>query len=239
MGNDKPNKPSAPLQPPAGSTFGSVVRTGLALIPSVGGALSTAWAEWDTTRRFKRVEAAVNQLGSILRALEISTDKLGEAEMHLLEDGLNRISREHREDKRSAFVRLIASCFLHPEIPFEERQAFLRALDEFNDIHIRVLALLRDHQGKDFPSYTVIADHLFSSGADKPEMNSILVPAMEQLASGYGFVYRGWELSGGGGHILTSTRLSPENIAKKCEHEITPLGLRFLNFIERPPQKGE
>jgi hypothetical protein len=236
MPEDEPVKPVDASCPPSGSTFGSVVRTGLALIPAVGGALATAWAEWDTTRRFNRVEEAVGQLRRFIEERKISADKLGEAEMHLLEDGLNRISREHRKDKRSAFVRLIASCWLHPETPFEEREAFLRALDEFSNTHIRVLASLRDHREKDSPKYDQIADSLFSGGFDKTERDSILVPVMERLASGFGFIERAYDFSyKGDGGIIPSKRMSPETIAKWCEHRITPLGLRFLNFIECPP----
>ena len=120
--------------------FGSVVRAALNAFP-LGGVVACAWSEWDTSRRFSRIEETLNELRELL---ELHSDRfdahvLREPEMQLLESALDKVQREHREAKRRHFARLLAySWTTGVERPFEERMRFIAALDEFDELHIAV-----------------------------------------------------------------------------------------------------
>ena len=93
------------------SRLALVVRAGLAAVPYIGGTLATAWSDWDTGRRFRRVE---HTLAEIVRRLQemgklFEPDRIGDAEMQILEAVLSRVQAEHRENKRCRFASLVAS----------------------------------------------------------------------------------------------------------------------------------
>jgi hypothetical protein len=217
---------------PVLSTVGSIVRTILAGVPTYGSSLATAWAEWDTNRRFARIEATVQHLAFRLSALcdKFGAATIGDEELQLLEEVLRRVQIEHRELKRQCFAQLLVGTWTSQRHrPFEERMRHIRALEEFSDLHIEILQFL-DAQAKAgvYPSYGAIGD-----AVDIPidDRNAQLVPALDRLASGYGFIKRAWGMSTGEGAPLITTNLSVEGIARKCEHTITEAGRRFLDAI--------
>lgn len=213
--------------------LGKVVGPGLATIPVFGGALSASWSQWDTSRRFKRIESFIADMVQMLERLGRSFDptNIGDAHMQLLEEVLRRVQIEHRENKRKHFAELIVSTW-HENCkrPFKENMSFVRALDEFDDLHIDILHMLRSVDNEKYPTYVEIGDHLRILEQDR---DRILIPALDRLASGYGFIKRAWGMQKQEGAVLFTQNLSPEGIARKCEHTLTETGSRFLVAILR------
>jgi len=49
--------------------IGAIAKSALAAVPVVGGSLATAWSEWDSSRRFSRIEGVMNDIASQLTFL--------------------------------------------------------------------------------------------------------------------------------------------------------------------------
>ncbi|MBN1912225.1 MAG: hypothetical protein JW818_21065 [Pirellulales bacterium] len=210
----------------------TVVHAGLATVPTVGGTLAALWSDWHTERRFQRVEETINQLRIELASISerFSIDRIGDAEMQFLDAVLERVQSEHREEKRHRFAHLTAAAWTEGlDRPFDEKMAFVRALDEMEELHIQVLVHLKVKKAQnETPSFSAISSEL---GISHDDFNSRLLPALETLCTNYGFVRRAWGMSSGEGGVLFSRNLSPEGIARGCEHELTELGDRFLRWI--------
>jgi hypothetical protein len=210
----------------------AIVRTVLSTLPHGGPTLAAAWNEWDTNRRFQRVESFLKVLEQELAKLADRFDpsKIGDKELQLLEDTIQRVQSEHREWKRIGFAILLKSAWeVAPETPFEECMHFNRALDDFDDIHMNVLRYLNDLPiNAPAPDPAGLAGALqLSPGAKK----YTLMPALDLLCARYRFIERNWSLAGKGGAMLTTGNLGPENLANDCGHKITALGRRFIASI--------
>lgn len=220
-------------------SFGDLVGPSLAGIPVVGGPLSALWSQWDTNRRFERVEFALKELSQIL-ATRQSHLRIGEFtadEMQLLEAALQKVQHAHTEEKRRQFVRLVAHCWMDMRaLPFDERMLFVEALSEFNAMHLQTLAILNDAGAGGSVSYESLREIVVASLENDIERNSVLVPMLETLAAKYGFIRRAWGLNDPNAKsgIMSSHNLSPEGIARKCKHAITPLGQRFFSSLAEP-----
>lgn len=219
-------------------SYKDLIAPALAGIPIIGGPLSASWSQWDTNRRFGRVEQVIEELVAALKsgAYAVDPTKHGEENMQLLEVALQKGQYAHTENKRRLFARLIASAWSY-DAPFDEKLLFIKALDDFTEHHLHVLAILA-HAGPEAGiPYSRLRDEVVG---DLPsvEQDSILVGVLDCLASQYGFIRRAWGLnepgSKEGGHIMATTNLSAEGIARKCNHTITPLGLRFVAYLDEP-----
>ena len=164
-------------------------------------------------------------------------DHIGDAEMQILEAVLEKVQSEHRERKRCRFARLVASDWTaRTNEPFEDRMRFVRALDELDELHIAILRFLAEEsEGNRTPSYAQIGD---ATSVAENERDQRLLPSLNLLASDFGFIRRGWDMSSGTSKLLSSANLSPEGIARKCEHTITEMGLRFLRAVSLPSESG-
>jgi hypothetical protein len=213
-------------------SFGAIVRTYLAGVPGVGEAIATAWSEWDTNRRFHRVESTVRELAARLAMIADRLDpiSIGDEELQLLEEVLRRVQIEHRELKRQRFAQLLVGTWTSQRHrPFDERMSHIMALEEFSDLHIEILKFVAGQaNSNNFPSYAAIGDAVDIS---HDRRDADLVPALDRLASGYGYIKRAWDMKSGGGGLLRSTNLSTEGIARNCDHTITDAGRRFLAAI--------
>lgn len=102
----------------------------------------------------------------------------------------------------------------------------IRALDEFDDLHIEILEFLRTQADAcTFPTFEAIGDAVHIA---QEAHNEELLPALDRLASGYGFIHRGWNMTSIATSLVGTRNLSPEAIARKCEHTITDAGRQFL-----------
>jgi len=232
--SDAPKQSLVPVR-----SFRDLVGPGLAGIPVIGGPLSSLWSQWDTTRRFERIEFAIEELTRLLTASQthLNLEALSDDEMQLLEAALQKVQFAHRPERRTQFARIIANCWTDMQsLPFDERMLFVNALSEFNEFHLRTLAILDDAGTGGSVPYKTIKNDVAASLPNNIERHSAMVPTLETLAAKYGFIQRTWGLNdpNATSGLLISRNLSPEGIARKCNHSITPLGQRFMASLTKP-----
>lgn len=165
----------------------------------------------------------------IARSETFNPSQLGDPEMQLLEDALDRVAREHRKEKREMFARLLAANWTHVESSFDERLLFQRALDEFEELHLKLLRILRNanQEGQDHVHSHTLFERLFGDDADDENKFGVFVPALNKLASEYGFVRRRGERDG-----KLMVGINPEGLVFHLECLLLPLGTRFLVFLD-------
>jgi hypothetical protein len=206
----------------------------LAAIPVIGGSIATRWSDWRSDRRFARIEEAVDELQRLLSlpTRRIDVDALSNDDMQILEAALERVQTAHTEEKRKLFAHLVASCWTDAhDRPFDEKMIFVNALSEFNEYHLRTLAILRDANGA--VAFNKLRDRVIPTGTPEIESDSVIIPILDTLAARYGFIRRAWGMGDPSAKAspLLSKNLSPEGIARGCNHAITPLGQRFMASI--------
>jgi hypothetical protein len=208
--------------------MGAIVRASLSTAPFTGG-LASLWADWDTSRRFVRVEETIRELGIHLsRVKSFESTNFGDAEMHLLEDTLQRVSREHREEKRAQFAQLLASNWVNHDRAFDERLLFQRALDEFDAIHIQILrALSRAHaEGKETVTANDLCSIIFGENPSEEFKFGVFVPALNKVAAEMGFVRRRGQNDG---RILIG--INPDGLVFHVDCLLMSQGQRFLDSV--------
>jgi hypothetical protein len=214
----------------AWSLLSSVVRAGLSTAPFAGG-IASVWSDWDSSRRFARIDRAVRELALALDRMGSRFDptRLGEAEMQLLEQILERISREHREWKRAHFVNLLASDWVHVETPFEEREHFGRALESFDHIHLRIMSHLDERARQDLDPIDVndLYRSIAADAAGEEFKFGIFMPAMNMLAGDFGFVRRRAPKDTG----VLMRGVNPDGLTFHCLCLLLPQGQRFMRFL--------
>jgi hypothetical protein len=215
--------------------FAALVRTGLSLVPKYGNALSTAWAEWDSSRRMERIEQTLSAIADQLVDLELKT--VDDAGMQLLELVLRQAEIEHAEQKRQRYACLLVSYWVADEPVtenFDEAAEFLRATAEFTEAHIAVLKILQDCGEEASVEFSAIVD-VVQKHRGTEQVSSITLGLLEGLCARYGFVKRSWTLNreDKDAGLLRTANLGPEGIARKCYHAITKRGLRYLEFVLR------
>ena len=212
--------------------IGAIVRTGLNLVPICGGALANGWSEWDTSRRFSRIEETVSEIVNRLNnAASTLPGTLNDAEYQLLEEVLRRVQIEHRYTKRIFFAKLLVECWTTGiNDSYEKRMMFVRALDRFDELHICILRYLDDlgEDQKHYPNPTAIASEV---GIEDSSVREVLYPVLDLLAREFAFIDRNWTLGGQENVPLLTGNLGPENLVGKCGHKITSLGHEFLAYI--------
>jgi len=204
-----------------------LLRAGLSSLP-FGGGVAALWSEWDTSRRFDRVESTIRQIAAALsHAKGFDPRKLSDAEMQLLEDALQSASREHREDKRSLFALLLAANWSRTDAPFDERLLFQRALDEFEPVHLQLLKLLSEahEKGEETVPSRDVCNRAFGADASDEIQFSIFVPALNKLAAEYGFVRR---RGAGHGNLFN---VNPDGLVFHVLCSLSPLGRRFVDSL--------
>jgi hypothetical protein len=212
--------------------FGSVVRTGLCLMP-YGGALAQWWNECYTKRRFERIEEALAEMREQFKSISnFSAESLTDADYQLLEEILRRVQIEHCEVKRKRFARLLAECWTQGvNETFDKRMLFIRAVDRFDELHVRILKHLEGLSDQE-EKYPLPKEIAFLLDVEGPDINESLNPALDLLAREFAFVVRNWTLGGNkGGALLTTGNLSPEGLAANCGCKITSLGRQFIEYI--------
>jgi hypothetical protein len=208
----------------------AVVRAGLNAVPVAGGALASLWSDWDSYRRNQRVDEMLKELVKRLSQIkEFDPNKIGPAEMQLLEDMLQRAGREHREEKRKMFAALLASNWVNTKSPFEERQLFQRALDDFNDVEIALLKSLEDAEGEGSQGATglELCKKICGGLEDEATKFGVFLPALTKVAAVFGFVRREGIRPIG----IWAGDIDPDNAVLRGKCVLLPLGQRFLASI--------
>ena len=216
-----------------------VVGPALAAIPYVGDVLAAAWSEWDTTRRFCRLQETMEHIQRKLSKLPPKDDAADDAGMHFLELVLREAQLQHSEAKRERLANLLVSAWVSntpPQYAFDESLLFLRATTVFGDTHIAILNKLHEVGVGGSVPFGDLAQLV--SDVSETDRNEAALIVLNHLCSEFAFAKRAWDLNRPdiGGKPLSSGNLSPEGIARKCFHSITPRGIRYVDFVLRGPK---
>jgi len=230
-------------EPP--KNLSAIVRTWLTLLPGAGGTISTAWSEWESSRRSERIESTLQQITDRLNDVEatVNPTKIDASGMQLLELVLREAEIESSERKRRRFADLLASYWLSEgptPISYDEAALYLRATREFTESHIGVL-----HQLKQAGESAAVPYEVIKQLVEIEESDGVLaanaVCVMDDLCSRFGFAKRSWTLNQDiegetrKSSLLFTGNLSPEGIARKCFHAISKRGQRYVDFVLRKP----
>lgn len=201
------------------------VRAILSSAPFTGG-LASMWADWDNQRRQGRVDEILKQIQNRLIELEsqFNPNQLRDSELHILEIGLEYASREHREWKRKLFANLLAASWIDLDQSFEDREHFLRALDEITPLELTLLSELEKTDASIDPKK--LAEQLKPSDSDDAWRSSYFLPAMTRLATDFGFIRRS---KTGSGSLMAG--VNPDGLAFHCVLSLQQRGKTFLNYI--------
>lgn len=205
-------------------------------VPIVGGVLAAAWSEWDTGRRFARVEQTLRQIVHRLEVLGVNQAAASDPGMHLLELVLREAQLQHSEAKRKRLANVLVASWVDdrpPEETFDESVLFLRAVVEFGESHIAFLHHLdKAGTGASIPFKEL--QKLVVGGERTPgETSQMATIILNDLCGGYGLVFRAWDLNQPDApkNPLLTSNLSPEGIARSCRHAITGRGRRFVKYV--------
>ena len=95
-----------------GDQTGAAIRTGLTGIPTIGSVLAQGWSEWDSMRRFERIESAITDIGKqINKHHSFNPQDLNDSDYQLFEEVMRRVQFEHCEKKRRRYAKLLAQCW--------------------------------------------------------------------------------------------------------------------------------
>ncbi len=225
-------------------SYEALIGPALAGIPAVGGPLSAMWSEWNTNRRFARVEDTLSELQRLVGAdrYDIDPDALADPQLELFDKAIRHAQREHAEKKRRLFARFVASSWSaeYVEDSPEDGPNFLNALIDFTDKHIYTLLSLEEAGGDAAVSYEELCDAVYEQVASHDDNNEKMLGVLDILGTRYGFIKRAWGLNDPDydGSIFLTSNLSPEGVARGCSHCITSLGKRFLDYIRDTEEEG-
>lgn len=210
----------------------------LAAIPHVGGVLSAAWSEWDTRRRFCRIEEMLSLIRQKLSRLDINEDAADDAGMHLLELVLREAQLQHEHLKRERLANVLVNAWVSAsplKFVFDESLLFLRATTLFGDFHIAVLNHLHEAGVTGSVPFTELARLVSDPSNSDAGRNEATLIVLNDLCSGFGLAKRAWDLNKPDvkSAVLATGNLSPEGIARNCFHAITERGVRYIDFVIR------
>ena len=126
----------------------AVIKCGIrSLAASFPGAasLATAWSEWDSEKRFNYVKGFFELTTQLFeefdeRIKEQETYLASEEAPHLLSLVIEKVQREHREEKRKRFAKFfLEGLAVGDKVSFDEKRYFLELLDELNNFDFKIL----------------------------------------------------------------------------------------------------
>jgi hypothetical protein len=121
-------------------------------VPIFGGAVSHVLGGWSQNRRFQRIREVLQQLEAKLAGVRdaVREDYIrGDEFEDLLDQTLRRVAAERHEAKRRLYGAFLAGAVTSPgEPPYHEQLRFLRALEELQPDHIRILRALQTEDSK-------------------------------------------------------------------------------------------
>ena len=196
--------------------------------------LAAAWSEWDTRRRFGRIEEMLQYIQQKLSQLNVNNAAADDAGMHLLELVLREAQLQHSEKKRKRLANVLVASWVSAEPPkatFDESILFVRATAVFTDSHIAVLDAI--HQAG--PNASMSFSEIGAMVSETSNLDDTSLIVLNDLCSVFGFVKRAWDLNRPDRKqgLFSTANLGPEGIARKCFHAITPRGSRYVNHVIR------
>jgi hypothetical protein len=137
----------------------------------------------------------------------------------LLERTLRQAADERSEEKRRIYRQFLVGAIKSPGEPYNEQLRLLRALEEIQPDHIKVLRALMQKPDSDLASgYSGSPSHTLSR-----RLPDIPADHIEDLVS----QLNDMRIT----NLTTMRTLMTAHGAQNLEHTITPFGQRFLKFV--------
>lgn len=210
----------------------NVFEAGLSAVPVLGGTVASLMKDYIPSQRAERVIQFAQAITEDLRdfADKISADYVKTDEFaFLFEQCFKGVSENYQAEKLLAYRAIILNALLHPEIPQNNKEMYLRIVNQLLPVHIHLLSALAD------PNAYV---SLHGMKVRRYEITT----SLRQLLGDLGF--REDEFTAGL-HDLDALGLTP-NIAgslntsmsgggvEKLQGRLTALGKELIRFIAEP-----
>jgi hypothetical protein len=135
---------------PVGEHINNVFRAALSAVPTVGGVFSSLMTDYIPNRRATRIiefaEAVASDIVKIsdrLNADYVKTDEFA----YLFEQCFKGVSEDYQQEKIDAYRAILLNSMLHPEMPQERNQLYLKIVNDLLPIHIHLLRAFYDPNG--------------------------------------------------------------------------------------------
>lgn len=195
-----------------------VVESGLQMIPTIGGALATAYFGTKNEKRFKRIESFYEELAQELKEMEYRLKSIRihdeDALIAIIERLNEKIEIEVLEEKRSYFKRFLLSVLEEStnKQNFDERRYFIDTLADMTLLEIELIVYLTSLS----KSNPVVVGTIRKPGINQ----SVIVGAVGRLKN-YGFINAFTQSISIGGNV---------NNALNEAIMLNEFGWRFFNF---------
>lgn len=169
------------------------LRTILELVPSVGGAISNAWSEFESHRQNQRIEEFFRNFAERLKAIEKQygdlKEKVGQLSdaPELLDRIVDLVRREPNDNRRQRYVAALCAFVSAPAATsHDERLSIIDSVEILADQDLRILEMFKKHEnlrgdmisGTMSPGWsTTENDHELSKSYE-----TLLGPAIQSLA---------------------------------------------------------
>lgn len=215
-------------------------RTLLAIVPSVGGAIATAWNEYDTYKQNQRIEEFFERFGKRLKELEEQhgdlKDKVAQLPdaPELLDKIVDLVKREPSERKRMHYVVAFGSFVSAPtETSPDNRQSILESVNNLTDQDIGFLTMFRQSpklRGDMITNTTGVSIVTGNEAVLNRQYEAQLGPAIQSLAK---LESRGLITPDEMNAMFSSTGESAAwyNKFRQKVWRITPTGSKFLQAL--------
>jgi len=109
-----------------------------------------AWSEQESKKRWDNCQEFFEEIFSEMAELKEEFKKIHDSNpdetQHLLSLTLEKVMREHREEKRKKFAEFFVKTTCRGEkITFDEKRFFLEILDELNEFDLSLLILIKNN----------------------------------------------------------------------------------------------
>jgi len=127
----------------------STARSVGASFPGIA-SIAQGWNEWESSKRWKYFKQFVEETSLKFKKLDEKLDRKidldSEETRHLFSLTLDKVMREHREEKRKKFAEFfVKTTCMGEKITFDEKRFFLEVLDELNEFDLNLLKLIKEN----------------------------------------------------------------------------------------------
>jgi len=191
------------------------------VVPWIGGPISNVLGGMSLGRKLKRVHEV---LGIVSTELEEFKSEASEAYVNteefedILEQALKRVGEERNEVKRKIYGAFLLGAIREPGEGYDEQLRFLKALEDVQIDHLRVLKALSETPGN--PESSITGSPSQTLSCRLPEMSSDYI---EEIVS---------QLNDMRLAKLTSLKvmMTPSG-AEDLRHNVTEHGMRFMEYL--------
>ena len=127
------------------TALGIAVPAAVSFIPIIGGPVSSIVSGYTTQRRIQRVCDFVLGMESLLASLASQLSDASDTYVksedfeELLAETLERVSKEHSEERRRMYSAFLVGSITSPGEPYDEQLRFLKTIDELQWAHLVIL----------------------------------------------------------------------------------------------------